>query len=155
MKSNKSTIFWVIGIVVILTALFLYPRFTAPKNGNGVALTPDLSCLLPNLPELQHFHPHLQILVDNKEETIPTNIGLLGSCHRPLHTHGTDGIIHVESQVVKDYTLGQFFKVWGKSIEREGYILETILDAKLLENPADLVLKDGQKIVFKYVSVGK
>ena len=30
-----------------------------------------------------------------------------------LHTHDDSGIIHIESPVQRDYTLGQFFDVWG------------------------------------------
>jgi hypothetical protein len=31
-----------------------------------------------------------------------------------LHTHDDSGIIHIESPVNRDYTLGQFFDVWNK-----------------------------------------
>ncbi len=31
----------------------------------------------------------------------------------PLHTHDTSGIIHVESNTVRPYTLGEFLNIWG------------------------------------------
>ena len=31
----------------------------------------------------------------------------------PLHTHDTSGIIHVESSVKRNYTLGEFLNTWG------------------------------------------
>ena len=35
---------------------------------------------------------------------------------RPLHTHvGEPGRIHIESPVVHEFTLGDFFLVWGQT----------------------------------------
>ena len=44
--------------------------------------------------------------------TVPSQIGISGG-FAFLHTHDSSGVIHVESPVIKDYTLGQFFDVWG------------------------------------------
>lgn len=71
-----------------------------------------------------HWHPHLRIVINGKEETIPAGVGL-GAVHAPLHTHDTDNIIHLEYErpgtiVVKDDTrLAKFFTVWGKRFDRE------------------------------------
>ncbi|TLX79342.1 MAG: hypothetical protein E6L05_01050 [Thaumarchaeota archaeon] len=32
-----------------------------------------------------------------------------------LHTHNTSGVIHIEAPANKDFTLGQFFSVWGQT----------------------------------------
>lgn len=62
-----------------------------------------------------HTHQHLDVLVDGKPVTVPAGIGI--DANRtflsPLHTHDDRGVIHVESDTVKTYTLGQFFDVWG------------------------------------------
>ena len=29
-----------------------------------------------------------------------------------MHTHAADGIIHIESPIVRTYTLGDFFDIW-------------------------------------------
>jgi hypothetical protein len=34
----------------------------------------------------------------------------------PVYTTDTSGTIHVESRVVRSYTLGDFFEVWGKPL---------------------------------------
>jgi hypothetical protein len=34
----------------------------------------------------------------------------------PVHTISTSGIVYVESRVVRNYTLGDFFEVWGQSL---------------------------------------
>src|SRR6267143_2821195 len=75
---------------------------------------------------LLHIHPHLEILIGGNPITIPADIGIGSSMWKnhtidtygmtgmsPLHTHDTSGTIHVESNTVRNYTLGQFFDVWG------------------------------------------
>lgn len=67
----------------------------------------DVPCINSNLPLAYHIHPILKIVEYGKNVPIPQNIGLEGSCERVLHTHedSVSGIIHVESNVVKDYVL--------------------------------------------------
>jgi hypothetical protein len=76
-----------------------------------------------------HVHTHLTIFVDGKQRVIPYGIGIpgfeaeqtpegpfvvTGSCFYWLHTHATDGIIHIESPSLSaSFTLGQFFDEWG------------------------------------------
>ncbi len=140
-----------IVITVVLVGLFLYPRLTAPKvNGNSGGY--GAPCLVSNLPLLQHIHPELTIEVDGKEEVIPQNIGL-GACERALHTHDEVGIIHTEAQDKREYRLGDFFAVWNKPIERDGYALEITADGVAIQDPANLFFKDGQKIVMKYAKL--
>ena len=58
--------------------------------------------------------------------TIPKCIGINSSLYNdhsldkygmqemaPLHTHDASGIIHVESSVKRNYTLGEFLNTWG------------------------------------------
>ena len=77
---------------------------------------------LPELAEegqLVHIHQHLDVRVDGRAVIVPTGIGFgVGSDDKvhfvsPLHTHDVDGIIHVESPVRRDFTLGDVFDVWG------------------------------------------
>jgi hypothetical protein len=76
-----------------------------------------------------HVHTHLTVFVNGKARVIPYGIGIpgnepvatakgpfveTGSCFYWLHTHQTDGIIHIESPSTSDtFTLGQFFAEWG------------------------------------------
>ena len=74
-----------------------------------------------------HIHSHLQVYVDGAPRVLPAAIGLVGpvseqtpygpfygaqTCYYWLHTHATDGVIHVESPSVRIYTLGNFFDEW-------------------------------------------
>jgi hypothetical protein len=44
---------------------------------------------------------------------IPPQIGIIpDKCIYWLHTHDNSGIIHIESPIKRDFTLGQFFDLW-------------------------------------------
>lgn len=149
MKKNKSTIIWVIVIVIVLVGLFTLPRFlgNSPSTSGG-----GIPCLAQHLPLNYHIHPHLTISVDGEFETIPGSIGN-SPCLRQIHTHDRTGELHIEPQGdVAYYTLEDFFRVWGMEINREGYRLEATLDGEPLENPGALILEDGQQIVISYQS---
>lgn len=62
-----------------------------------------------------HIHPLLAIIVEGARITVPADIGIDPSTQTmaALHTHDSAGTIHVESPVVRKYTLGEFFDVWG------------------------------------------
>ncbi len=76
-----------------------------------------------------HVHTHLTIYVNGQARVIPYGIGIpgfqavnvrggpfveSGACFYWLHTHSTDGIIHIESPGRREqFTLGQFFEEWG------------------------------------------
>jgi len=63
-----------------------------------------------------HIHPHLTLLDHGKAVEVPANIGIPGRCLYWLHTHTNDGIIHVESPQFGDFTLGEFFDIWGQPL---------------------------------------
>jgi hypothetical protein len=78
-----------------------------------------------------HIHTHLTIFVNGQQRQVPAGIGIpdavaqpasggsfiySGKCFYFLHTHTNDGIIHVESPVVKTYTLGEFFDEWQQPL---------------------------------------
>ena len=101
--------------------------------------------------ELFHIHPELAILVNGKQEVVPANIGIIPGCTYELHTHTTDGIIHVESAVDRGYAFADFLSVWGEPLLREGYTLKMTLDGQEIAN-SNFVMKDGQKIILNYSS---
>ncbi|MCW3043913.1 MAG: hypothetical protein JWL57_2071 [Actinobacteria bacterium] len=78
-----------------------------------------------------HIHAHLAVYVDGKPRQVPFGIGIpdpvtqnangfpfvvSGKCFYWLHTHMSDGIIHVESPSARGYTLGEFFDIWGQPL---------------------------------------
>ena len=68
-----------------------------------------------------HTHQHLDIFINGASVTVPANIGVneFERFISPLHTHDDTGIIHVESDEIRDFNLGQFFDVWGVGLSRE------------------------------------
>lgn len=83
---------------------------------------------------VMHKHATLSIKIDGISVTIPENIGIDPQLYKdhtldtygmkmpnmpsmpvmaPTHTHDASGLIHIESTVVRDYTLGDLFNIWG------------------------------------------
>jgi hypothetical protein len=73
--------------------------------------------LLPAEGNVLHIHQHLDIYVNGKHVTVPALIGIKVKGNSAefgeLHTHATDGIIHLESARAQAFSLGQFFGTWG------------------------------------------
>jgi hypothetical protein len=80
-----------------------------------------------------HIHAHLQVYVNGEPRALPGAIGLIGpvaqqtaygpfygaqQCYYWLHTHTSDGIIHIESPTKRIYTLGNFFDEWRQPLSR-------------------------------------
>jgi hypothetical protein len=80
-----------------------------------------------------HIHSHLQVYVDGQPRALPAAIGMLGpvaqqtaygpfygaqQCIYWLHTHASDGVIHIESPTKRVYTLGNFFDEWHQPLSR-------------------------------------
>ncbi len=119
------------------------------KNNSPQTSVP---CLVQGLPFTIHIHPELTVEIDGKPQTVPRDIGIGGVCERALHTHDGSGQIHIESQIQRDYTLGDFFTVWGEKIEKQNYTLTMLVDEKPSTEFGKLVLKDNQKIKLIYKS---
>ena len=90
-----------------------------PRNESKLQLRLRAIGLDPLTQEGQvvHIHQHLDIFVDGKPVDIPGDIGIgpQSAFISDLHTHASypPGIIHVESPTQAQFTLGQFFAVWG------------------------------------------
>lgn len=79
-----------------------------------------------------HVHTHLTVFVNGSQRSIPYGIGIVpprqleqtangpfvagGSCFYWLHTHASDGIIHIESPSARTYALGDFFNIWRQPL---------------------------------------
>jgi hypothetical protein len=84
----------------------------------GLVRTAGLE-LLPAEGTTVHFHTHLDILVDGTAATVPGGIGVAGNTGiSSLHSHQTDGIIHVEAPAPGHWTLGQFFTEWRVTLSQ-------------------------------------
>jgi hypothetical protein len=109
--------------------------------------------------QAQHTHQHLDLFVEGQQVVIPSDIGIDRGTGilSPLHTHDATGIIHVESPVVRDFTLGEFFDVWGVpfdghcvggTCDGSGRTLSVYVNGQAFTGaPRSLVLTAHQEIV--------
>jgi len=117
--------------------------------------------------QVLHIHEHLDIYVNGKHVTVPQFIGIKlkkgGTLDflTELHTHSTDGVIHLESPTAQTYSLGQFFGVWGLNLSKNciGNLcappgqLNFYVNGQQLkptDDPVRLVLQAHQEIAIVY-----
>jgi len=63
-----------------------------------------------------HTHQHIDIFIRGHSTLVPALIGIIAKpvpLFAAIHTPDDTGIIHVESPVRRDFSLGEFFDVWG------------------------------------------
>ena len=114
-------------------------------------------------PILLHIHPRLYLNVDGKPYFVPQNVGIepdLWKSHTldqygmkgmaPLHTHTADGMLHVESTVIRNYTLGEFLDIWG--LDLKGMTIRVSVDGEPISDYRNHVLKDEESIIMNMTS---
>jgi hypothetical protein len=91
----------------------------APADATAQAKAAGLP-MLGQEGQVLHIHSHLDVFVDGKPVTVPAEIGidLVRQQISPLHTHDTSGVVHIESPVKKDFTLGEFMTEWNVPISK-------------------------------------
>jgi hypothetical protein len=112
-----------------------------------------------------HIHTKLVIMIDNQLYPIPANIGIIPEqCIYWLHTHDNSGLIHIESPIKRNFTLGEFLQIW--KLFDSSDIVHNIADNKIngsssilvnnnnnnsitsdVTDYSNLVLKDQNKIL--------
>ena len=61
-----------------------------------------------------HYHSHLDIFVNGQPEPVAPSIGREDrSFFSALHTHTTNGALHIEAPAEQLFTLGMLFTEWG------------------------------------------
>lgn len=170
-------------VAVVLTLVLSRPTprpsatDVAPASGVGLPPWP-----LPSDPEpgmkaaglvsnpmegaVQHFHAHLDILVDGQGVTIPAGLGIdtrRGQIAE-LHTHNDyPGLLHVESgSSTATFTLGQLFVEWGVKLDATdlgglhttaGKQLTAYVDGQKVDgDPGRIQLANHQEIALVYGS---
>ena len=160
MFRNKSrTKYWIIGTILAAALLLVWGRIAgdsakAKRTNREVALacTTDMATKF-------HIHPQLEIIIDGQKQEIPVNIGITNFCMNALHTHDTSGVIHVESPEKRDFTVADFFAVWGKPFSKDQildskaddtHMIKVTVDTVEVDSYENTVLRDGEKIVISY-----
>jgi hypothetical protein len=115
----------------------------------------------PGGQEKFHIHAMLHVYVDGLLSPLPKDIGIdqAKGLETSLHTHDSTGIIHMEAPRPYNFTLGDFFSVWGVRLSPAqlggltgygGDHLHFYLDGRPLSNPAAHVLRNGDSVVIGY-----
>lgn len=89
------------------------PPWPAPRDVQARAAKAGLP--LGAMGTAEHYHVHLDILVDGKPVSVPANIGVdpTTGAMSYLHTHTPDGLVHIEAGTRgQPFTLGQLFTQW-------------------------------------------
>jgi hypothetical protein len=110
---------------------------------------------------VEHIHSHLQLFDRGRAVAVPASIGIPpgAGCLYWVHTHAADGIIHIEAPVQRQFTLGDFFDIWGDTLSRtqassvrapRGSTLRVTVNGKRWTgNPRAIPLRDRQEIVIE------
>lgn len=128
---------WIAGVgVVIAVGVFLLVRPDEPTvrpetlpgeltteapwdaNADLAAERADLIDLPGHTePLAMHNHVDLQVFVNGEAQNVPVSVGIDDSVDpadiESLHTHSPGEVVHIESGTVSQFTLGEFFDVWG------------------------------------------
>ena len=133
---------------------------------DGGKLKPRLEAMgldvLPREALTFHIHQRMAMLVNGKFLYIPAGIGIDKNLKfiTEIHTHDSSGIIHVEAPAKHNFTLGQFFDVWGLRFTKQclgGYCntgnkkVRVWTDGKpVTGDPRKVVLTEHLSIVVAY-----
>ena len=162
------------ALICVVAAFALLNSSPGTTPGTTLSATPSTSqtqsnpCLTMPAKEISltesttllfHVHPVLSITILGTPQILPDNVGRTDTVLRPIHTHDSTGTLHVESPCVRDYTLGDFFSIWGQEFNstcimghcNDGtHSVRMSVDGSPSDAFESLVLKDGQYIVISY-----
>lgn len=117
--------------------------------------------IVDGTPLAEHIHPHLTIIVNGQSQTVPEGIGigLENVGNLPIHTHTSDGTLHVESTEALPFRLSDFFTIWGQVFNKRdilghraghGEKITMTVDGRPSNQFGNLLLQDHQQIVITY-----
>ena len=139
LKSGRrmKTVAMIVGVSFVLAAVvyavvFVFPKEAISLDGNNTAGQDHNNLLSYNLKSHSgglslHIHPHIEIEINGETQAIPANIGISPAGMRVIHTHETDGKLHIESPTPHQFVLKDFFLIWGKNFD-ETCIFENCID---------------------------
>jgi hypothetical protein len=126
------------------------------------------------------MHPILNATLDGKSLIIPTGIGInitLWNDHSldkygmqpmkmtmkdtnmimqgmsPLHTHDSSGVIHLESNEFRNYTLGQFLQIWG--LDLHGKEVKLSVNGNNIKDYKNHILTDKEQMILNIEDIQK
>jgi hypothetical protein len=177
---RRRQLAWIVGITIAVAAGVFFFTNRNERDTSTVALPGELTTEAPwdanaaesaaratalGLPAegtTMHEHAHVEIFVHGKNEPIPADIGIdtAAGTIQSIHTHDDTGLVHLESSQSREFTLGEFFGVWGVRFTPSclgGYCnegnnrLQVFVDGdEVTDNLQDVQLDDQTVIVVTY-----
>lgn len=150
---------WHIGAVLGIAAIVLVAVVVAPYMDPNRNFTVD-SCI-SEFSVAYHIHVRLSIAIEGSLVPVPVNTGITPTCTKPIHTHADydpasePAVLHVESPVVRNFLLGDFFHVWGQPFSSTRVLTCTADGTNVVRMAVNgvasteyesLVLSDGQQV---------
>lgn len=191
-RRTKIVIFGTVGLVVVVLVGLVVWALTSRHPENGSALPKPMASVGTGRPpwpvppdpltgaraagldvasmegSANHFHAHLDVIVDGKNVPVPANIGIdtSGGSLSELHTHDQTGILHIEAvKANKRYILGQLFREWQVRLEPNAIgglqadgtnTLRAYVNGKQVSgNPATIELNSHEEIALVYGPAGE
>jgi hypothetical protein len=129
---RRRQLVWIVGITVVVAAgVFFFTNrddqgtssaalpgeltTEAPWDANAAKSAERATALgLPAEGTTMHEHADVEIFVHGSKEPVPQDIGISDAGEiQSIHTHDDTGLVHLESSQSREFTLGEFFGVWG------------------------------------------
>jgi hypothetical protein len=158
-SKNYGLVALVIGTLVIIVGIAVWAG-TASSGKLASMSTRDIALLCTTDMATQfHIHPHLDIVVNGQKQVIPAEIGITDTCMNSIHTHDDTGTLHVEAPEKRDFTLGDFFAVWGKTFTKDQILgskadathtISVTVNGQAVDTYENTVLRDLDQIVITY-----
>ena len=146
---------------LIIWASIAYQKSNLAVNEAKTSREIALACTLDMATKF-HIHPNLKIVVNGTVQIIPKDIGINNLCMNAIHTHDATGVIHVESPVRKDFTVGDFFAVWGKEFDKnqildyqadKTHVIAITVNGKMVDTYQNTIMNDKDNIVIEYKEI--
>jgi hypothetical protein len=135
------------------TVNFSTPHWPA-WNNTGTAVIDGVGCASS---VQYHIHALLSIYQDSTRLALPTSIGRNSHCDYEMHTHDGSGVMHIETNVAKTFTLGQFFALWGQPLSATSvaglpgkptfYVIDNEKVTRFTADPSTIALNAHREIV--------
>jgi len=162
--SKRQLIFIIALIVVGMIIVSVYIEL-AIKPQNTSLTSKNVN------PFAVYFHSNLSIVLDNKPVVIPSQIGINESLWKdhsldkygvpgmpmdekgeknmpgmaPLYTTNDNGRITIGSVIERDYTIGEFLKIWG-GLDLIDKLVNATVNGNEVANYENIRLEDDQQI---------
>jgi hypothetical protein len=140
------------------TAISSSTSFSQPNwpdwRHSGTASVDGVGCAQS---ETYHTHALLTVYRNGVRLALPDSIGRGSGCNYEMHTHDGSGVLHIETDVPRTFTLGQFLSLWGQGIGAGAvlglpgparyYVIDNETLAPVTTDPSALALTAHREIV--------